>query len=362
MRAVGRRRTKHKNLPARLYLKRGRYYYGRNQAFVGDNLADAMLAYGEREAARAGRRPVTFGDLASQYAAKVIPTKAPRTREDNLDELAMLLKLFKDAPLAKIEPQHVAGYRDGRFARPHKGRKAQEPRLATVRANREIALLSAIWNWGRETGRMALPNPCLGVGRNKETGRDRYVEDEELRAEWLVADPALQDALDLHYLTGQRPADVLKMRLTDIRDDCLPVRQGKTKKPLRLALHDVSGALSELGAVIERIKARSFPEGAVVSLAMVRDERGQPLTYWQLASRHEKARAAAGVDFQLRDLRAKHGTDRAETEGILAARKALGHSTVAMTEQYVRNRRGDVIEPLKLRTTRRIADKKNGAE
>jgi hypothetical protein len=55
MRPVGRRRTLHKELPPRLYLKRGRYYYGRNQEFVGDNLADAMLAYGEREAARAGR-------------------------------------------------------------------------------------------------------------------------------------------------------------------------------------------------------------------------------------------------------------------------------------------------------------------
>jgi integrase len=96
-----------------------------------------------------------------------------------------------------------------------------------------------------------------------------------------------------------------------------------------------------LGQVIERIKARTFPAGVVVSLAMVRDERGQPLTYWQLADRHEKARAAAGIHFQLRDLRAKHGTDRAELEGILAARKALGHSSVKMTERYVRNRRGE---------------------
>src|SRR6185369_11689086 len=99
MRPVGRRRTKHKNLPPRLHLKRGRYYYGRNQAFVGDNLADAMLAYGEREAARAGKRPFTFGDLGRQYAATVIPTKAPRTREDNMDELAMLLRVFDAAPL-----------------------------------------------------------------------------------------------------------------------------------------------------------------------------------------------------------------------------------------------------------------------
>jgi integrase len=344
-----------------MYLKRGRYYYGRNQEFIGDNLADAMLAYGEREAAKAGKRPLTFGDLGRQYAAVVIPNKAARTREDNMDELSMLLTVFDKAPLSAIEPHHLAGYRDNRFARPHKGRK-EEPRLAKTRANREIALFSAIWNWGRETGRTALPNPCPGVKRNKETGRDRYVEDEELRAEWLVADEALRDALDLHYLTGQRPSDMLKMRLTDIKNGCLEVRQGKTKKPLRLALQDASGAPSALGEIIERIKSRAFPAGVVVSLALVRDERGQPLTYWQLADRHEKARALTGVHFQLRDLRAKHGTDRAELEGILAARKALGHSSVRMTERYVRDRRGEVVEPMKLRTTARIADKKNAAE
>lgn len=363
MRPVGRRRTLHKGLPPRLYLKRGRYYYGRNQEFVGDNLADAMLAYGEREAARAGRRPFTFGDLARQYVALEIRKKAPRTREGYMDELKMLLAVFDRAPLSAIEPHHIAGYRDNRFARPHKGRK-EEPRLATTRANREIALFSAIWNWGRDTGRTSLPNPCPGVKRNKEFGRDRYVEDEELQAEWAVADEPLRDALDLHYLTGQRPSDVLRMRLTDIRDDCLPVKQRKTGKPLRLALHDAQGQLSELGRVIERIKARTFPEEAVVSPALVRDEKGQHLTYDQLSDRHQKARAAAGVNFQLRDLRAKHGTDRAEIEGILAAREALGHTTVGMTERYVRRRRGEVVEPLqrKLRTSARIADKKNGPE
>jgi hypothetical protein len=225
MPAVGRLRTKHKNLPPRMHLKRGRYYYGRNQAFLGDNLADAMLAYGEREAARAGRRPTTFGRTQPAIRRQRHPHKAPRTREDNMDELAMLLRVFDRAPLESIEPHHLAGYRDNRFARPHPGRQ-QEPRLAKTRANREIALFSAIWNWGRDTGRTNLPNPCPGVKRNKELGRDRYVEDDELQAEWAVADVPLQDALDLHYLTGQR-ADVLKMRLTDIGTTAYPCGKGK---------------------------------------------------------------------------------------------------------------------------------------
>lgn len=348
MRPVGRRRTKHKHLPPRLYLRAGRYYYGRNQAFVGDNLADAMLAYGEREAARAGRRPFTFGELGDQYAAREIPKKAPRTREDNLDELAMLNRVFRDAPLATIEPHHVSGYRDNRMARQRKGRR-EEPRLATTRANREIALMSAIWNWGRDTGRTNLPNPCGGVKRNKEEGRDRYVTDEELRAVWEAADEPLRDALDLYYLTGQRVGDVLRMSLTDVRDGCLWLRQRKTGRPLRLEL------AGDLAGVLERIKVRQFPENAVVTLALVRDESGQRMTYDALSDRFQAARAAARVQhFQLRDLRAKAATDLGD---LALAQRLLGHSSRAMTEHYTKDRIGEKVSPL-LRTSPRIADKK----
>lgn len=47
---------------------------------------------------------------------------------------------------------------------------------------------------------------------------------------------------------------------------------------------------------------------------------------------------------QFRDLRAKAGTDKAESSGdILQARDQLGHTTVAMTEQYIRERKGKNI-------------------
>ena len=51
-------------------------------------------------------------------------------------------------------------------------------KTAPVRANKEKALLSAIWNFARECGYTALANPCAGVKEHKESGRDVYVEDE----------------------------------------------------------------------------------------------------------------------------------------------------------------------------------------
>lgn len=342
---VGRRRTKHRNLPPHLHLKRGRYYYGRNQEFLADNLADALPLWAEREAAKAGKRPRTFRELAEQYQARVIPTKAPRTQKDNMREIANLVAVFGPAPLEQIQPTYIRGYLDSRMAMPRKGAKPAPPKAAPVRANREIALFSDIWNWGRSSGMMNLSNPADGVDRHREFGRDRYVTDEELAAVWAVSCEPLRDALDLHYLTGQRPADVLRMRLTDVREGHLWVRQGKTRKPLRVVSE------GPLAAVLERIQARTYK---ITSLAMVRNEQGQPMTYDALFNRFEKARTAAGVNFQLRDLRAKAATD---LEDLALAQKLLGHTTRAMTEQYVKTRVGEKVRPL-LRTGREIADKK----
>jgi integrase len=330
--AVGRRRTIHKNLPPRLHLKRGRYYYGRNQTFLADNLADALTLWAQREAAVVGARMQTFADLAGQYAAKVIPTKALRTQRDNHHELANLLKVFGRAAISSVRLEHVRGYLDNRGA--------------PVRANREIALLSHVWNWGRDRGMIQHPNPCLGVKRHKETGRDRYVTDDELWKLWDASSWPLRDALDLHYLTGQRPGDVLRMRLTDLRDGCLWVRQGKTKAPLRLRIE------GDLAAVIERIQSRSY---AITSLALVRDENGQPMTYSALAQRFRRARTVAGVTFQLRDLRGKAGTD---LEDLALAQKLLGHRSRSMTERYIKPRAGDQVSPVvrKLRTNTGTAD------
>jgi integrase len=130
------------------------------------------------------------------------------------------------------------------------------------------------------------------------------------------------------------------------------MRQRKTGKPLRLEV------IGDLAAVLDRIRNRSFPASAVVTVALVRDEAGQRMTYDALSDRFQAARARAGVHFQLRDLRAKAGTD---LDDLALAQRLLGHRTRAMTEHYIKDRIGDRVSPL-LRTNRRIADKKNGAD
>lgn len=62
--------------------------------------------------------------------------------------------------------------------------------------------------------------------------------------------------MDLAYLTGQRPADVLVMRKDDIKDKALGVKQKKTHKKLQIML-EVDGLASGMGVLIEKILKRN---------------------------------------------------------------------------------------------------------
>jgi integrase len=194
-----------------------------------------------------------------------------------------------------------------------------------------------------------LANPCQGVRGKSEKGRTVYIEDAVYTAVHDASDVPLRDAMDLAYLTGQRPADVLAMSEHDVKDGELWVKQSKTGKKLRIAVE------GELKALLERFTARKSLY-KVRALRLVVNESGKPLTKDALRSRFDKAREAAAKDhpelaesiknFQFRDLRAKAGTDKAETSGdIRQAQKQLGHASVGMTEHYVRDRKGDQVGP-----------------
>jgi len=277
------------------------------------------------------RAIITFRYVADRYRAEVIPSKAPGTQKVNHRELGKLLEYFDDppAPLEAIEPKHVKLYIRWRG-------------VAKVRANREKALLSHIWNWAREQGYTALPNPCAGVKGNKETGRDVYVEDEIYRAVWNAASKPLRDAMDLAYLTGQRVTDTLGMDERDIKDGFLHVKQDKTGIRRRI---EITGNLQQLLARIAERKASLV----IHSTQLIVSEDGQPLTYAMLTGTFKKARKAVSInfaDFQFRDLRAKAATDKADSAGdIREAQKQLGHSSLITTEIYTRNRRGAKVTP-----------------
>jgi integrase len=363
---MGRRPTKNLNLPPGMRARTQRsgivYYYfdvggtPRREIPLGSDFVDAVRKWSDLESIGQDRHVelVTFRYVAEKYVRDILPTKSRRTQRDNLLELANLYRFFDDPPaeVKEIRPVHITQYLAWRseLARKwyvEKGRDVPS-RPGYVRANREVALLSHIFNFARERGFSDASNPCVGVRRNRETGRSVYVEDELFERVWVAADEPTRDAMDLAYLTGQRPADTLKFAQGDIRAGELWVQQGKRGKKLRIT---VSGELAEVLDRIELRKRMCASTGCVVSDALVVNERGERLMADAFRFRFDRARRAAGVDkdlFQFRDLRAKAGTDKTEISGdIRAAQKQLGHSSVTMTEHYVRERKGDKVGPTK---------------
>jgi integrase len=338
---MGRAPTRNKHLPAGMRARHrpaGTYYYldtgekPRREIPLGSDYVSAVQKWAELTAAKAAAQ-ITFKHVTDRYIRDELPKKAPATRKDNLRELAKLLEFFEDAPLDEIDPIHVRQYIDWRG------------QTAKIRANREKALFSHIWNFARDKGITSKTNPAAGIRGNPEVGRDAYIEDAVYQAVWAAAEVPLQDAMDLAYLTGQRPADVLKLSPSDIQDGELTVVQNKTSKRLRIAVE------GELATVIDRIKARKVAGMTLIT------RQGKPMTKAALRGAFDRARDAAVLAnpemeakiraFQFRDLRAKAGTDTEETRGMAAAKDQLGHSSETMTAHYVRHRRGKLVKPTK---------------
>ena len=356
---MGRRPTRNKNLPpnmrARHRGKKTYYYYDhggkpRREESLGTDFIAAVKRWSEIEQAEIPRAvSPTVRDLFEAYTRDVIPLKAPKTQQENLDQIPLLKEFFGDGFLLDdMEPTHIKQYKHWRHKKAvawyqSKNRHAP-PDAGHVRANRDMALLSHAFNYGREVGMTKIANPCQGIKKFKEDGRDVYVEDDLYQRVYKEADEPTRDAMDLAYLTGQRPQDTLHHDERDIRDNFLHIGQGKTKKKLRM---EITG---ELKAVIDRIRTRKR-QYKVVCTALIVNEKGERMTLDTLQRRFRDARRNAGIadgEFQFRDLRAKAGTDKTDSTGdIRQAQKQLGHTSITMTEHYVRNRRGDKVKPTK---------------
>ena len=259
--------------------------------------------------------------LTSQEHARL----SSGTQADYGYALDQLREHFGSAPLDQVRPTHVTQYLEKRSAE------------TRHRALREVSVLGMVYRFARAHD-LTTADPVAPVKRGKLPGRKAiYIEDDVLQAVYDVACQPLRDALDLAYVIGQRPGDVLSLHEGAIKDGTLSLRQTKTGMPIRIA---IDGALKE---VIERILARKRTY-AVRSLALLVDERGQRMTKAKLRGRFEKARdlVPAAAHFQFRDLRAKAVTDMREASGIDAAKDLAGHASVVMTEHYTRNRRGEI--------------------
>jgi integrase len=390
MSTLGRKPSRWTNLPKGMRARpRGNlvHYYldtgakPRKEIPLGSDYIEAVKKWAEltSKPAPITTAPPTFADAWNGYGKvpgyrkDVLPGKAPRSQQDNEAQVEWLLKFFNDppAPLDSIEPTHLHQYMKWRVkeakalaearnaTRRALGRPEQpiEPDVGHVRANREKALFSHIWNYARGEGLTKQPNPCAGIHGYTEEGRDTAPDVDLVQRVLEEADQPLQFAMRLADIVGQRPMDVLRISETHIAGDVpggvLNVQQGKTKMKLRIV---IMGNLADLILEIREYKraiaaaCRAAKKPVVHTMALLVNEKGHALSKAMLRDRFDDARERAGVKkdlFQFRDFRAKVATETDEAIGTKAAQAILGHTTETQTSDYIRHKVGKKVTPLR---------------
>jgi len=343
---VGRKNTRNLNMPPHMHPRTQRsgkvYYYmhtsdtPRKEIALGSDFILALRKYADLNVTDAPKGGASFNDVMMKYQMEAVPKLAANTIKMYRSDIKHVSAFFADAKLSQIRPMHIKQFLDDHSDKP-------------TTANRCKRLFSTMWNHARGWGYTDLPNPCEGIKGYSLAKRTVYITDEVFAAVYAHASAPLRDAMDLAYLTGQRPADALKMTAHDIIEGHLIVTQEKTKQPLRIIIH------GELAELIERIEARKQTHN-IITAALLTNMHGKRLTAAVLRNHFDEARAKAAEAipklaqairaFWFYDLRAKAADDTSDKRGDQAASDLLGHDTVRTTQRHYL-RRGKIVLPTK---------------
>ena len=208
-------------------------------------------------------------------------------------------------------------------------------RGSPIQANRTLALVRKIFNWGIGRG-IVEHNPCLQVeAPSRENQRQRVLSEDELRAAWRAFDalgPIMGPMFKLRLLTAQRGGEVETMRWQDIDLDArswtIPAEMAKNGLahfvPLSDAAVDLLRGLRALDPESEWV----FPSPK---------RRGHHIENVQKAA--ARVRQEAGIsDLVLHDLRRTAATSMTAI-GVsrLVVAKILNHVEQGVTQVYDRH-------------------------
>ena len=261
----------------------------------------------------------TFGDLAQLYLDKHALVKKRSWREDLRVIKSELFPLWKARSAQEIRRRDVRELVEAIAERP-----------APIMANRVLALIRKIFNFGiaREVVEF---NPSAQIERpGKERQRHRVLSDEEIRAFWMKLDQEQVEvaaAFRLRLVTAQRGGEVFDMRWADVdlvdRWWTIPGPDTKNGLPHRVPLNDL--AIEILTALRTRVPTNRSP--ALYVLAGARGKR----------QRSEVSARIGLPDFQGHDLR-RTAASRMASAGVqrLVIGKILNHVERGVTATYDR--------------------------
>ena len=314
---MGRKRIKGRDwLPPGVYQDGYGFFIKTPYKRLGKDLSKADV-WMKWEALTSGTETGSLRWMVNQYLkSERFQKLAPKTRKESDAALNRVIETkvkggtFGDVSLTSITPGVIRKYIDQR-AKP-------------VAANREISYLSATYSWAFERD-MVKVNPCMGVRKNPEKRRDRYVTDEELTAAIKSAKGYMKLFIELAYLLAARKSEVLDLRRDDLLPEGVRVRRSKGSNTNIVLWSD------RLERVVN--EALGTPS-KIASFYLLHDNNGQPIR----PSSFDTAWQRAKHPFTAHDLKRKGITDSKATN-------PAGHKDARMVDRY--RVKIDEVEPPK---------------
>lgn len=252
---------------------------------------------------------------------------APTTQKDYQKYWKKIEPVFGKTDARRITPQHIRKYMD---------RKGQS---SEVQANRHHSFMSKVFSWGYERGDVN-SNPCKGVEKFTETPRERYIEDWEYNLVFENAPGFIRAAMEISYLCGARQGDVLKLKKSDLLNDGIFIRQGKTGKK------QIKAWTPRLRKAVAMAKRENVK---VESMYVIPNQSGVAYTsdgfrtMWSELLNDTRKESGKPLDFTFHDIKAKGISD---FEGNQAEKQEFsGHKTPRQLETY--DRKVKVVPTLK---------------
>ena len=312
-------------LPKRMHLKHGRYYYVHQNKWhpLSRELPEALRQYADRISQDSGN--VLQQDLAAAIV-KAESRLAPNTLRGYRHSADIIADAFQEFHPRQVEPHHVATFLDS---------CASTPGMANRHRNVLILLFKEAIRAGHATF-----NPVKDIAPFPTKTRDRYITPDEFKAVKAHACPALACMMDIAYMTGQRVSDVRLMKLADISDAGVYVKQGKTGNKLLL---EMTADLRETIAAAKSLHTN------VRGLTLFHNRKGAPWSPAAVGKWWRAACASAGVTgATFHDIRAAAGTD-AKKAG-LDAKALLGHRSDSAHMRYMRDKEVPIVTPNRKRS------------
>lgn len=269
--------------------------------------------------------------------------KAKSTLIENLVESKNIGKVFGKMESKTIKPKHIYAYL-----------ALRADRGAPAKANKEIALLSAILEYGRTRGELET-NPCRGIKYNPTKPSTKYVTSEHLDyaitearsrgGQYLVLALCYYTA----FLTTSRPEETRTLTRSDIKEDGLEMDIGK-RRGNQAAKRKLIRWSPKLKTTINEALGLQVTPGMLI-FANTSGQLYTPsgwTTIWTRLMKYCEVKAKdEGVTFErfaLKDMRPKSVTERKE-RGEANITDATGHSDERMINKTYDRRTIKKVNP-----------------